>query len=155
MSLMRNALATVALIGAFAVVAPAHAAGKTCKLEISGNDLMQFDKKELKVAADCTEVELTLKHSGKQPAAAMGHNWVLTKTADLTALATAGMAAELKNNYLPPGDKRALAHTKVVGGGESTTVKFVTSALTKGGDYSFFCSFPGHYALMKGKFVFG
>ena len=155
MSLMRNALATVALIGAFAVVAPAHAAGKTCKLEISGNDLMQFDKKELAVAADCTEVELTLKHSGKLPAASMGHNWVLSKTADVNALATAGMSAELKNNYIPPNDKRAIAHTKVIGGGESTTVKFSTAGLTKGGDYTYFCSFPGHFALMKGKLVFG
>ena len=40
MSLMRNALAAVALIGAFAVVVPAQAAGKTCKLAIAGNDLM-------------------------------------------------------------------------------------------------------------------
>ncbi len=155
MSLMRNALATVALIGAFAVVAPAHAAGKTCKLEISGNDLMQFDKKELAVAADCTEVELTLKHSGKLPAASMGHNWVLAKTADVNALATAGMSAELKNNYIPPGDKRAIAHSKVIGGGETTTLKFSTAGLTKGGDYTYFCSFPGHFALMKGKFSFG
>jgi azurin len=146
MRLMRNALAAVALIGAFAVVAPAHAAGKTCKLEITGNDLMQFDKKELKVGADCTEVELTLKHSGKLPAASMGHNWVLAKTADVNPLATAGMSAELKNNYIPPGDKRALAQT---------SVKFATSTLTTGGDYTFFCSFPGHFALMKGKFVFG
>jgi azurin len=155
MSLMRNALAAVALIGVFAVVAPAQAAGKTCKLEIAGNDLMQFDKKELKVAADCTEVELTLKHSGKLPAASMGHNVVIAKTADVNALATAGMSAELKNNYVPPKDKRAIAHTKVIGGGETTTLKFATSALTKGGDYTFFCSFPGHFALMKGKFVFG
>jgi azurin len=154
MSLMRNALATVALIGAFAVVAPAHAAGKTCKLAIAGNDMMQFDKKELKVAADCTEVELTLKHSGTLAAATMGHNWVLTKTSDMQAVSTAGLGATLKNNYVPANDKRVIAHTKIVGGGESTSVKFPTSALTKGGDYSFFCSFPGHAALMKGKLVF-
>jgi azurin len=115
---------------------------------------MQFDKKELKVGADCTEVELTLKHSGTLAAATMGHNWVLTKTADLQAVATDGMAATLKNNYLKAGDKRVIAHTKVIGGGESTKVKFATSALTKGGDYSFFCSFPGHSGLMKGKLVF-
>jgi azurin len=154
MSLMRNALAAVALIGAFAVVVPAQAAGKTCKLAIAGNDMMQFDKKELKVPADCAEVELTLKHSGTLAAATMGHNWVLTKTADVQAVSTAGMGATLKNNYVPAGDKRVIAHTKIVGGGESTSVKFPTSALTKGGDYTFFCSFPGHAALMKGKLVF-
>jgi azurin len=47
-----------------------------------------------------------------------------------------------------------IAHTKVVGGGESTSVKFPVSKLTKGGDYTFFCSFPGHYGLMKGKLIY-
>jgi azurin len=97
---------------------------------------------------------LTLKHSGTLAAATMGHNWVLTKTSDMQAVSTAGLGATLKNNYVPANDKRVIAHTKIVGGGESTSVKFPTSALTKGGDYSFFCSFPGHAALMKGKLVF-
>ena len=52
----------------------AFAADKVCKLEISGNDAMQYDKKELDVAADCTLVSnVTLTHTGKLPAAAMGH----------------------------------------------------------------------------------
>ena len=61
----------------------AFAADKVCKVDIAGTDQMQFDKKEIAVAADCTEVEVTLKHTGKLPAQAMGHNWVLAKTADL------------------------------------------------------------------------
>ncbi len=84
----------------------------------------------------------------------MGHNWVLTKTTDMTALANEAAKAGLDKDYLPPGDKRVIAHTKVIGGGQSTSVKFSTSTLTKGGDYTFFCSFPGHYGLMKGKFVY-
>ena len=56
-------------------------------MEISGTDQMQFDKKEIAVAADCTEVEVTLKHTGKLPAQAMGHNWVLAKTSDLAGVA--------------------------------------------------------------------
>lgn len=127
---------------------------ETCKLEIHGDDMMQFDKKELKVAASCTEVELTLKHTGKLAAATMGHNWVLTKSADFDPVAKAG-ATQKDNNYVPPGDARVLAATKVVGGGETTTVTFPVSKLEKGGDYTFFCSFPGHWALMKGKLVFG
>ncbi|HKE45181.1 MAG TPA: azurin [Steroidobacteraceae bacterium] len=129
-------------------------AAKTCPLSIEGNDLMKFNVTELKVPADCTEVELTLKHAGKLPKQTMGHNWVLTKTSDYTAVANAGMAAGLDKDYLPADDKRIIAHTKVVGGGESTSVKFPVSKLTKGGDYTFFCSFPGHYGLMHGKFVY-
>jgi azurin len=133
----------------------AFAADKVCKLEISGNDAMQYDKKELDVAADCTQVELTLTHAGKLPAAAMGHNWVLVKTADVTTVANAGMSAGLANNYLTPNDPHVIAATKIVGGGQSATVSFPTSKLTKGGDYSFMCTFPGHYVIMKGTFKFG
>jgi len=43
----------------------------------------------------------------------------------------------------------------VIGGGETARVRFSTKGLQKGGDYTFFCSFPGHFAMMKGSFVFG
>jgi azurin len=145
------AIAAVSLAGTHA----AFAADKVCKLEISGNDAMQYDKKELDVAADCTEVEVTLTHTGKLPAAAMGHNWVLVKTADVTTVANAGMSAGLANNYLTPNDAHVIAATKIVGGGQSTSVTFPTSKLTKGGDYTYMCTFPGHYVIMKGILKFG
>jgi azurin len=158
---LKHTLLAAALIGAnaFLFAAPAAAADKVCKLEISGNDLMQFDKKELKAGADCTSVEVTLKHSGKLPAASMGHNWVLVKTADATGVSNDGLGAGLAAHYVKAGDKRVIAHTKVVGGGDkdlkSDTVTIPASALKKGEDYTFICTFPGHNALMKGKFVFG
>ena len=157
---MRRSFIAVILLalGASAFpVGPASAAegGKTCKLSISGNDMMQYDKKELSVGADCAVVELTLKHTGKLPAQSMGHNWVLVKTPDVNAVASAGMAVGLKGNYVAADDKRVIVHTKVVGGGESDTIKFPTSKLKKGEAYSFLCTFPGHSALMKGKFSFG
>lgn len=140
-----------AALGAFSSMAEA----KTCSVEIAGNDQMQFDKNQIAIAADCTEVELTLKHSGKLPVTAMGHNWVLTETPAFQAVANAGVSAGPANNYVPKGDARVLAATKLVGGGESTSIKFPTSKLKKGGDYTFFCSFPGHWSIMKGKLTFG
>ena len=153
---LKHTLLTAALIGAnaFFFAAPASAADN-CKAEITGNDLMQYDKKELKFDASCDTIEVTLKHIGKLPAASMGHNFVLVATADLMAVANDGLGAGLAANYIKPGDKRVIAHTKVVGGGESDSVKIPASALKKGGDYSFECTFPGHAALMKGKFIFG
>ena len=133
----------------------AFAADKVCKLEIAGTDQMTFDKKELVVAPDCTSVELTLKHTGKLPAQAMGHNWVLSKTSDVAAVASDGIGAGFANDHIKKGDTRVLAHTKIIGGGQSTTVTFPTSALTAGGAYTYFCSFPGHSAIMKGTFKFG
>lgn len=154
MRLIRHSLLAAALLGANALlfVAPAQAAD-ACKLEITGNDLMQYSTKEMKVPASCKSVEVTLKHVGKLPAASMGHNWVLVKTPDLTAVANDGLGAGLAANYVKAGDKRVIAHTKVVGGGESDTITIPGSALKKGEDYSFLCTFPGHSALMKGKFI--
>jgi azurin len=157
MKLIRNTLAVVAMLGAQALLAssPAAAAADPCKLEITGNDQMQYDKMELDVPATCKEVTLTIHHSGQLPAAAMGHNWVLVNTPDMAAVASGGMGAGLASNYIATGDKRVLAHTKVVGGGQSDSVTFPTSTLKPGGDYSYECTFPGHNALMHGKFKFG
>lgn len=146
---------SLALCSLLAVAGNAFAADKVCKLEISGNDQMQFDKKELAVAADCTQVELTLKHTGKLPAQAMGHNWVLSKTADMAGVASDGIGAGFANDHIKKGDTRAIAHTKIVGGGQSTSITFPTSALKKGESYTYFCSFPGHSSLMKGVLKFG
>lgn len=152
MTWTHNALAAVTLT---ALAVPLAAYADSCKVEISGNDVMQYDKKELAVAATCKEITVTLHHAGKQPREAMGHDWVLVKTADLAAVAQAAIVAGLANNYLAPADKRVLAHTRVIGGGESTSVTFSASILRKGGDYSYLCTFPGHSALMHGKFKFG
>jgi azurin len=157
MNLMRNTLVAVALVGAQTLLmsSPAAAADDACKLEIAGNDQMQYDKTTLAVPATCKQVTLTIKHTGQLPAAAMGHDWVLVNTPDLTAVANAGMGAGLASNYVAPGDKRVLASTKVVGGGQSDTITFSTASLKAGGDYSYLCTFPGHNALMRGKFKFG
>ena len=68
---------TIACLSLLFAARGAFAADKVCKVDIAGTDQMTFDKKEIAVAADCTEVEVTLKHTGKLPVQAMGHNWVL------------------------------------------------------------------------------
>ena len=123
-----------------------------CRLAIEANDAMQFNQRELTVSSACDEVELTLKHVGTQAAKVMGHDWVLAKTRDIAVLTNAGAAAGLANNFQPSSDTRIVAATKVVGGGESTTIKFSTSALKANEDYSFFCTAPGHSSVMRGRF---
>ncbi len=126
-----------------------------CKVTIEGNDAMQFNLKEIKVDAGCAEIEVTLVHVGKLPKATMGHGFVITKSADMQAVANAGIAAGIDNNHVPPGDARVIANANLVGGGETTTLKIPGSKLEAGGDYMFFCPFPGHNAMMKGKFIVG
>ncbi len=128
---------------------------RTCAVTITGNDQMKFDQGTIELAPDCTEVSLTLKHAGKLAAKVMGHNWVLTRTADFQAVANAGLHAKIEDSYLPKDDPRVIAHTRVIGGGESTTIKFPVDKLARNGDYTFFCSFPGHWTMMKGRLVFG
>lgn len=121
-----------------------------CSVEIAGNDAMQFDKASITVPQSCKQFTVKLKHSGKLPKNAMGHNWVLSKTSDMQGVASDGIAAGLDKSYVKAGDTRVIAHTKVIGGGESDTISFAPSKLKAGESYTYFCSFPGHSAIMKG-----
>jgi len=152
---MKALIRSLALCSVLAVAGNAFGADKVCKVDITGTDAMQFDKKEISVAGDCTSIEVTLHHSGKLPAQAMGHNFVLAKTGDVAGIASDGIGAGFANDHIKPGDARVIAHTKIVGGGQSDTITFATSALKKGEAYSYFCTFPGHSSMMKGVLKFG
>jgi len=139
---------------ALAVVAVLSSPGAlaACEFDIEVADMLQFSTDAIEVDADCESVKINLIHTGKLPAAAMGHNWVLSADSDFQAIANAGMSAGLEQNYLPPGDERIIAATEVIGGGESTSVEFSIADLDPDGSYTFFCSFPGHWSVMKGEF---
>ncbi len=154
MKTIHHTLAAATLLGALAITPRAHAAD-ACKVEISGNDMMQFDKQSLAVPATCKDITVTLHHTGKLAKDVMGHDWVLVSTPDVAAVASAGIGAGIANTYIQPGDKRVLAHTSIIGGGETTSVTFPTAALKAGGSYSYLCTFPGHSALMHGTFKIG
>ena len=135
------------------LTAVAHA--DPCKMSIESNDVMQYSVREMVVPASCTEVEVNLRHSGQLAAKVMGHDWVLARESDMSAIVNAGLSAGFKHGYLPENDKRIIAATRVVGGGETATVTFSTSILEEGIHYVFFCTSPGHSSLMRGKFLFG
>ncbi|AVJ56707.1 azurin [Idiomarina sp. OT37-5b] len=122
-----------------------------CELTIDSNDQMRYDKKELSVPASCSEVTLTLTHSGKMGKKVMGHNWVLSKASDMQSVVQQGMAAGLDNQYTPDSDA-VLAATDVIGGGEETSITFSTEGMDANGNYKFYCTFPGHSAIMQGVF---
>ena len=148
---MIRSLFAVALLGI--VATPALAA--ECKATVESTDAMQFTTKSLSVPASCKQFTITLKHTGKLPRNVMGHNLVLGKTADLSAINADGMKAGLASQYVKPGDARVIAASKVIGGGETTTVNIPVGKLKAGESYTYFCSFPGHFALMKGTLSLG
>lgn len=150
---MKKTLMTLTMLAAGAIASPAMAAD--CAVTIEGNDQMQFNVKNVEVPKSCSKFTMTLKHTGKMPKSSMGHNIVLTSTADYTAAAADGMKAGAANEYVKPNDTRVIAYTKVIGGGETTSVDVDVSKLKAGTDYTYFCSFPGHSFIMKGALKLG
>lgn len=124
-----------------------------CEVEIEGNDQMQFNMNEIVVDKSCKNFTVNLSHPGSLPKNVMGHNWVLTTTENMQGVVTDGIASGLDNNYIKPEDERVIAHTKIIGAGETDSVTFDVAELDADGDYTFFCSFPGHASMMKGKLV--
>ena len=121
---------------------------KEIKIILNSDDLMRFDKNMLLVQSG-QKITLTLNHTGKMDKLIMGHNFVLLKK-DVDVAAFAEKAVLAKNNeYIPEGEE-VIVYTKLLGGGESDTITF--DAPEKG-YYTFLCTFPGHWGLMKGKLV--
>ena len=119
-----------------------------CATTIEGNDAMQYNADSITIPASCSQFTVNLKHVGKLAVNVMGHNFVVAKEADMAGINADGMA--VAPEHLKDGDTRVVAHTKMIGGGESASVSFDVARIKDGGPYSFFCSFPGHLALMKG-----
>ena len=120
-------------LGALLVLLSARAVlAEPCKLTIEATDQMRYSMQRMTIPPTCSEVEITLHHSGKLSAKVMGHNWVLARATDMSAIINAGLSAGSQNEYLPRGDERIIAATHVVGGGESSTATFNTSALQDG-----------------------
>lgn len=119
-------------------------------LTLEGNDQMQYDKTELRIKAG-QPVTLVFRHTGKMEKTAMGHNFVILKQGtDPNAFAQKAMTAK-DNDYIPKSESASvIAHTKLIGGGESDTIEF---SIAEKGTYDYICSFPGHVSMMKGKLI--
>ena len=139
----------------FSLLISAHAATAACTLDVEVGDGLMFNAKELSVEKSCGNITVNLKHTGKMAANIMGHNWVLTSEADANDVAGKGSAAGLANNYVPKGDARVIAATKVIGGGETDSISFSTDSLTTGEKYLYVCTFPGHSFVMRGTLLVG
>jgi azurin len=131
-------------------LASSHVLAAECSVDVDSTDQMMFNTKAIAIDKTCKTFTVNLGHSGSLPKNVMGHNWVLSKTADAQPIATDGLSAGIDKQYLKEGDARVIAYTKIIGAGEKDSVTFDVSKLEAGQDYTFFCSFPGHIAMMKG-----
>lgn len=143
----------IALTGIASSLLTNVALAGTCEVNVEATAAMAFNVKEIAVPKKCKEITLNLKNTGTMAKAMMGHNIVITKTSDMQAVIADGNTAGLASNYVKLNDARVIGHTPVIGGGESTSVKIkLTNVKAAADNYSFFCSFPGHAAVMKGIF---
>ncbi len=119
-------------------------------VHVTANDQMRFSANRINAKAG-EKIRIELKNVGSLPKEAMGHNLVVLKAdADVTAFGTKAMAAKA-TNYIPAdAADQIVAHTKLLGPGETDVIEI--ASLTPGA-YPFVCSFPGHLALMKGVLV--
>jgi azurin len=117
-------------------------------VRMTGNDEMKYNANRIEVEG--TKVKVELKHIGKMPKAAMGHNFIVLQPGTDPMTFAQGAAGAVKTDYIPDDQSKIIAHTKLLGGGESDTIEF---ELPGPGEYPFLCSFPGHVALMKGVLV--
>ena len=129
---------------------PAAAAAKGVRtIEIIATEDMKFSVPTI-TAKPGEQLRVRLVSKGAMPKIAMAHNFVLlTKKAVVTDFVTAAMNARA-TDFIPP-DKKAdvIAYTGLAGAGETVEVTFKVPAAT--GDYTYLCSFPGHFqAQMKG-----
>ena len=125
---------------------PGITVGKTAQ----GNmDKKQFILKSITVQPG-QKVHIVLTNNSSLPASAMSHNWVLLKNGtDPADFANASSSAKDHNYIAPKYKDDVIAHTDMTGGGDTSEVTF--TAPSKTGDYTFLCTFPGHFmAGMKG-----
>jgi len=144
--MLKTIVGSIAVLGLSSSIAMAG----ECDVSIEATASMAYSGKEITVGKACKEVNLTLKNAGTMPKAAMGHNLVISKKSDMQAVIADGSAAGLSKNFVKDNDERVVAHTAVLGGGESATIKFKTDKMNQKETYAFFCSFPGHGAVMNG-----
>lgn len=96
-------------------------------------------------AAPGEELRVTLTTVSNLPPTAMSHNFaLLAMGTDADAFARASITAR-DNDYIAPDfADQVLVHTAMLGNGESDTITF--TAPEEPGEYTFICTFPGHYA---------
>ena len=143
-------VAILAGCGGSSEQAPAEEAASE-PIVIEANDAMQFSVTEFTVEAG-SEVTITLQNVGSLPKETFGHNLViLDNGTDVSAFANAATAAA-DNAYIPADmEELMVAHTELLGPGEEDTITF--TAPTEPGRYDYICTFPGHWAAMRGVMI--
>ena len=117
------------------------------EVTIQADDKMRYDMTAFD-ASPGQKISVTIKNIGTTPKFSMGHNFVLLdrtiNTGNVQSAFLDKASTEASHDYVPPGAKEVLAHSKLLGPGESEVVTFNAPYIP--GEYLYLCSFPGHYS---------
>lgn len=113
---------------------------------VTGNDQMQFNTKAFEVQSG-SQVVIVMQNVGSMPKESMGHNLTILKQGGVVADVGAKAINAKETDYIPQGDTTILVHTRLLGPGESDTLRFTAPAP---GEYPYLCTFPGHFGVMNG-----
>ena len=108
-------------------------------------DALEFQN-DVMFALPGGEITVTFNNSSS----VHSHNLVIVQSKTKDAVAADGIAAGPANDWVPPGDNRVIANTRLLGPGETGEVRFMAP---KPGQYQFLCTFPGHNSTMFGDFI--
>lgn len=147
---MKQCAQLLVTMGAMCVLQQHAQAAANCDVTVEATDAMTFNTKEISVPKSCKSFTINLKHTGTMSKNIMGHNLVVSKQADEQGVLQDGSKAGVAKSFVKSQDPRVVAATNVIGGGESASASFNPTQLEPAGNYVFFCSFPGHAAVMKG-----
>lgn len=132
-----------------AAPAPAAAAADLPVLEITikpdAANPLAYDTKTISAKAG-QKIKLTFTNT--HPTLPQPHNIVIGKlgTKDKMMGIAMGAMTLVDKGYIPDSPD-ILAHTKLLQPGSSETIEFSVPAA---GEYPYFCTFPGHVAIMNG-----
>lgn len=148
------AAAAPAAPGAAAAAAPAATAAPAAAADLPVLEVtikpdaanpLAYDTKTISAKAG-QKIKLTFTNT--HPTLPQPHNIVIGKlgTKDKMMAIAMGAMTLVDKGYIPDSPD-ILAHTKLLQPGSSETIEFTVPAA---GDYPFFCTFPGHVAIMNG-----
>ena len=125
--------------------------GTTQLVQTTPSDELKYEKGCFKIKAG-SQVVLTYENKST----IFQHNWVLVQSRTGVDVSKSGEGFPAgdpdveEDDWVPPDDSRVIAHTALLGPGETGEVRFTAPPA---GTYEFVCTFPAHHVTKFGGFV--
>jgi len=121
----------------------------TCDKSLKGGTIKISN---LSVLTDAL-VTIKFKNTSNLAKEIAGHNVVVSKDSDFDALTNMVDPSNGMDEGFLPSTPMVIGKTPFLGPNETYDLKISTSKLNSGQTYVFWCSYPGHWGIMKGNLV--